>query len=74
MELPPIHFHAFSVGIDFGTDSVRALVVRCTDGAELGCYSSNYHSGEQGILLDPNDRLLARQNPGDYLHTLALRR
>jgi L-ribulokinase len=71
MELQPILFNAFTVGVDFGTNSVRALVVRCTDGAELGSYSSNYPSGEQGILLDPKDHHLARQSPGDYLHTLA---
>ncbi len=26
----------FTIGIDYGTNSVRALVVRCKDGAELG--------------------------------------
>ena len=71
MELQPSPINAFTIGIDFGTNSVRALVVRCTDGAEFGSYSSNYPSGEQGILLDPKDYHLARQNPGDYLHTLA---
>jgi L-ribulokinase len=57
----------FTLGIDFGTNSVRALVVRCADGAELGSGVVNYPSGHQGVLLDPRDHNLARQFPGDHL-------
>lgn len=57
----------FALGVDYGTNSVRALVVRCRDGAELGACVVNYPSGHQGVLLDPQDHLLARQHPGDYL-------
>jgi len=57
----------FTLGLDFGTNSVRALVVRCTDGAEYGSRVVDYSSGAQGVLLDPNDGHLARQYPGDYL-------
>lgn len=57
----------FTLGIDYGTNSVRALVVRCADGAELGSAVVNYPSGHQGVLLDPKDHNLARQHPGDYL-------
>jgi L-ribulokinase len=57
----------FTLGIDFGTNSVRALVVRCADGMELGSAVTPYPSGNQGILLDPKDHHLARQYPGDYL-------
>jgi len=57
----------FTLGIDYGTNSVRALVVRCADGAELGSCVFNYPSGQQGVLLDPKDHHLARQHPGDYL-------
>ncbi len=57
----------FTLGIDYGTNSVRALVVRCADGAELGSAVVNYPSGHQGVLLDPKDHHLARQHPGDYL-------
>jgi L-ribulokinase len=58
---------ANTLGIDFGTNSARALVVRCRDGAELGSCIANYRSGRQGVLLDPKDLHLARQHPGDYL-------
>jgi len=61
---------SFTLGLDFGTNTVRALVVRCADGAELGTCVADYPSGEQGILLDPKDHHLARQHPGDYLSGL----
>ena len=60
----------FTLGIDYGTNSVRALVVRCADGKELGSCVVNYPSGHQGVLLDPRDHHLARQHPGDYLFGL----
>lgn len=60
----------FTLGLDYGTNSVRALIVRCSDGAELGSAVVNYPSGTQGILLDPRDHHLARQHPGDYLFGL----
>jgi L-ribulokinase len=61
---------AFTLGIDFGTNSARALVVRCRDGAELGAGVAAYRSGRDGVLLQPGDPHLARQHPGDYLAAL----
>jgi len=60
----------FTLGIDYGTNSVRALIVRTADGAEFGTGIAHYPSGTQGILLDPKDHHLARQNPADYLYGL----
>ncbi len=60
----------FTLGLDYGTNSVRALIVRCSDGAEYGSRVVDYPSGAQGVLLDPKDGLLARQFPGDYLYGL----
>ena len=60
----------FTLGLDFGTNSVRALVVRSSDGAEYGACVVDYSSGAQGVLLDPRDGHLARQYPGDYVHGL----
>jgi len=57
----------FAIGVDFGTNSVRALVVDTADGAEVGTHVYDYPSGEDGILLDPKDPNLARQNPADYI-------
>ena len=60
----------FTLGIDYGTNSVRALLVRCKDGKEFGSSVVNYPSGHQGVLLDPRDHNVARQHPGDYLFGL----
>jgi L-ribulokinase len=61
---------AFTIGIDFGTNSVRAAVVDCTDGRMLGTAVFAYPSGDHGVLTDPRDPHLARQHPGDYLEGL----
>lgn len=60
----------FTLGLDYGTNSVRALLVRVTDGKEFGSAVVTYPSGDQGVLLDRRDHLLARQHPGDYLFGL----
>ena len=61
---------SYTIGIDYGTNSARALVVDCADGREVGVAVVPYPSGEQGVLLDVSDHLLARQNPADYLCAL----
>jgi L-ribulokinase len=61
---------AFAIGADFGTNSVRAIVADCADGRVLGVCVSDYASGERGVLLDPRQPHLARQNPADYLGAL----
>ena len=58
---------SYTIGIDYGTNSVRALVVDCADGREIGTSVFAYPSGDQGVLLDPRDPHLARQNPADYV-------
>lgn len=58
---------SFTIGVDYGTNSVRAVVIDCTNGTEAGSKIFNYPSGHQGILLDPADHNLARQNPADYV-------
>ncbi len=57
----------YAIGVDYGTNSVRALVVDVRNGREVGTCVWNYPSGQQGILLDPKDPNLARQNPADYI-------
>ena len=57
----------YALGLDFGTNSVRALLVDVSDGTEVGVSVAEYASGEAGILLDASRPDLARQDPGDYL-------
>jgi L-ribulokinase len=61
----------YTLGIDYGTNSVRALIVDTRDGSELATSVVNYPAGDQGILLDAGDCRVARQYPGDYLYGLA---
>ena len=58
----------FSIGLDYGTNSVRALIVDTGDGREVATHVFDYPSGEAGILLDPRDPHVARQNPADYVN------
>ena len=61
---------SFTLGIDYGTNSVRALIVDTADGREIATCIVNYPSGSEGILLDDNNHHLARQSPADYLFGL----
>lgn len=60
----------YALGIDYGTNSCRSLLIDLDNGAEVGSTVFNYPSGEMGILLDPKDPHVARQNPQDYLDGL----
>jgi L-ribulokinase len=57
----------YAIGLDYGTNSVRCLIVRCEDGAEIGTHVFPYPHGTHGIILDPKQPDLARQHPADYL-------
>jgi L-ribulokinase len=56
----------YTIGLDYGTNSVRALVVDVANGVEAATAVHVYSHGKEGVLLssDPN---LARQHPADYL-------
>jgi len=57
----------YTIGLDYGTNSVRCLIVNITNGDEPGTAVYEYPTGEAGIILDAADHNLARQNPSDYL-------
>jgi len=57
----------YVVGLDYGTNSVRALIVNTATGEEVGTHVFDYPHGDAGILLDPKDPNLARQHPADYV-------
>lgn len=64
----------YVVGVDFGTLSGRALVVRCSDGAELASAVTEYpHQVLSETLPTTGEQLppdWALQVPGDYLEVL----
>ena len=60
----------YSIGLDFGTNSCRSVIIDISDGRELGTTVFDYPSGELGILTDPSDPNVARQNPQDYIDGL----
>ncbi len=57
----------YSMGLDYGTNSVRCLIVDVRDGSEVGSAVYEYQSGQQGIILDLKDHNLARQRPDEYI-------
>ena len=61
---------SFVLGVDFGTNTARAVVVDCADGRIAGTSVFEYPSGDHGVITDPKDPHLARQHPGDYLVAL----
>jgi L-ribulokinase len=60
---------AFVVGVDFGTDSCRSLVVDAATGQERGSAVAFYPRWKEGRYCDP-DRGLYRQHPLDYIEAL----
>jgi L-ribulokinase len=58
---------AFTIGLDYGTNSVRCVIIDAENGNELGSSVYEYETGEAGIILDKSDHNLARQNPADYI-------
>ena len=63
---------AYTIGLDYGTNSVRCVIVDVADGNELGTAVYEYPTGDAGIILDATDANLARQNPADYLKGVEL--
>lgn len=61
----------YTIGLDYGTNSVRCLIVNVANGAEVAAAVWTYSHGTQGVILsrDPN---LARQHPADYLSGAAI--
>jgi L-ribulokinase len=56
----------YVIGLDYGTNSVRTLIVNAANGREVASSVWDYEHGDAGVILsrDPN---LARQHPADYV-------
>ncbi len=59
----------YVIGVDYGTDSVRAVLVNAHTGATLGSAVHEYSRWKQGLYCDPNQSQF-RQHPLDYLDGL----
>ena len=59
----------YVLGVDFGTDSVRALIVDARSGEELVSHVSTYKRWSEGRYCDP-DKNQFRQHPLDYIEGL----
>ncbi len=66
----------YTIGLDFGTESARAVLVDVADGRELGVEVHRYRNGVIDERLPEPDRDVglgpdwALQDPNDYLETL----
>lgn len=60
----------YSIGLDFGTNSARALIVRLDDGEAVAEAVAPYASGVEGVLLSEKEPDLARQSPSDLRNAL----
>ncbi|MBX2814951.1 MAG: ribulokinase [Saprospiraceae bacterium] len=59
----------FVLGIDFGTDSVRAAVVNAATGAMVGSHVAHYPRWRDLLFCDPSQNQF-RQHPLDYVESL----
>ncbi len=57
------------IGIDYGTDSCRALLIDTTSGKEVATYTSFYPRWKKGLYCNAS-RNQYRQHPQDYIDSL----
>jgi len=63
------HKLQYVIGIDYGTDSVRALLVNASSGEELAVSVFEYPRWKKGLYCNPANNQF-RQHPLDYLEGL----
>lgn len=59
----------FVLGLDFGTDSVRALIIEATTGEEAASEVAYYPRWAKGLYCNP-DKYQFRQHPLDYIESM----
>jgi L-ribulokinase len=59
----------YVIGLDYGTDSVRALIVNAHNGEEVATHVFYYPRWKKGLYCDPSTSQY-RQHPLDYLEGL----
>ena len=61
--------HSFVIGVDFGTDSVRSVLVNAHDGREVASSVFYYPRWKRGLYCEPSTNMF-RQHPLDYIEGL----
>jgi L-ribulokinase len=59
----------FVIGVDFGTDSVRSIIVNAANGEELAASVFYYPRWKKGLYCDAENNRF-RQHPSDYIEGL----
>ena len=59
----------YVIGIDYGTDSVRSIIVNAIDGTEIASSVFQYPRWKDGLYCSPSDNQF-RQHPKDYIEGL----
>ena len=61
--------NSFVIGVDFGTDSVRSVLVNASDGNEVAASVFSYPRWNKGLYCNPSIHQF-RQHPLDYIEGL----
>ncbi len=61
--------HTYVAGADFGSDSVRVVIMDAADGTQMGAGVSYYPRWKQGLYCDSSKNQF-RQHPSDYTESL----
>ncbi len=59
----------YLIGLDFGTDSVRSVIVEAGNGREISTAVSDYYRWKMGLYSDPSKNQF-RHHPDDYIESL----
>ncbi|MBD0287994.1 MAG: ribulokinase, partial [Flavisolibacter sp.] len=60
---------AFVIGVDYGSDSVRTIIVDAANGKEMASSVFYYPRWKDGLFCDPSANQF-RQHPLDYIEGL----
>lgn len=64
-----MHSASFVIGVDYGTDSVRSVIVNTADGSEISSSVFYYPRWKDGLYFEPGKNQF-RQHPLDYTEGL----
>ena len=60
----------YTIGLDFGTNSCRCIIIDINNGREISTYIYKYLFGKNGVITSKSNPLVARQHPKDYTNSI----